>query len=220
MQIGLFGGTYNPVHLGHIKVAREIKEGFNLDRIYIIPSALPPHKEPGNMANAVDRLEMTRLAFSGEAGFSVSDVELKRSGPSYTIDTIRYFKSLLPEQTRLYWILGLDAFLEIDTWMSFETLFKLVPFIVLSRPGEGGGSINLVRKRLEKFICRHISDGYTFNELNLHFGHQTYCPIHCFDVTPIDISSTHIRNALKKKISIQCMVPEIVENYIKQKRLY
>jgi nicotinate-nucleotide adenylyltransferase len=220
MQIGLFGGTYNPVHLGHIQVAREIKDGFSLDRIYIIPSALPPHKEPGNMANAVDRLEMARLAFSGEAGFIVSDVELKRSGPSYTIDTLHYFKSLLPEQARLYWILGLDAFLEINTWMSFKELFKLVPFIVLSRPGEGGGSISCVRERLELFIHNHISGGYTFSEQDRHFSHRTYCPIHCFDVTPIDISSTHIRDALKENRSIQRMVPNIVENYLKHKRLY
>lgn len=172
------------------------------------------------MANAVDRLEMARLAFSGEAGFIVSDVELKRSGPSYTIDTLRYFKSLLPEQARLYCILGLDAFLEINTWMSFKALFKLMPFIVLSRPGKGGGSIRRVRKRLETFIQDHISDGYTFSEQTQHFSHRTYCPIHCFDVTPIDISSTHIRDALKENRSIQRMVPEIVENYIKHKRLY
>ncbi len=91
MRIGLFGGTFNPIHLGHIQVVHEVQEGFALERIILIPSALPPHKEPGGVADARDRMEMIRLAIADYPDFMVSDVELKRSGPSYTIDTVRHF---------------------------------------------------------------------------------------------------------------------------------
>ena len=132
-RIGLFGGTFNPIHLGHIQVVREVKAGFGLNKILIIPSALPPHKEPDGVVDAEDRLEMIRLAFSDDPNFVISDVELKRSGPSYTIDTVRHFKSISPENTKFYLIMGLDAFLEIDSWRSYNDLFLLIPFIVMSR---------------------------------------------------------------------------------------
>jgi len=138
-RIGLFGGTFNPIHLGHIQVIQEVKKGFGLDKIllnYLSVNSTPPKNRNG-LVDAGDRIEMIRLSFSTHPDFSVSDVELKRSGPSYTIDTVRHFKSILPEDTELVLILGLDAFLEIDTWKSYKDLFLLIPFIVMSRGTEG-----------------------------------------------------------------------------------
>ena len=92
MRIGLFGGTFDPIHIGHLRAATEVKQGFNLDQIVFIPAALPPHKTQEAVTDAADRLKMVELAVSGHTGFTVSDLELKRSGPSYSIDTIDHFK--------------------------------------------------------------------------------------------------------------------------------
>ena len=125
MRFGLFGGTYNPVHIGHLRAALEVKEGFSLDEVFLIPAALPPHKMPGEVADADDRLHMLSLALEDAPGLTISDVELKRSGPSYTIDTVQHFKRNAPDQFQIYLIMGMDAFLEIDTWKSYDELLLL-----------------------------------------------------------------------------------------------
>ena len=134
-KIGIFGGTFNPIHNGHLIVGRDVRRGFSLDIVCLIPAAVPPHKESKDVAKAEYRLAMTRLAVEGDLDFSVSDVELKRSGPSYTIDTIAHFESILPDDSELFFIVGMDAFLDIETWKSYKDLFQEVPFIVMSRPG-------------------------------------------------------------------------------------
>jgi nicotinate-nucleotide adenylyltransferase len=218
-HIGLFGGTFNPIHSGHIQVIQEVKKGFGLDKIYIIPSALPPHKEPDGLVDAGDRIEMIRLSFSNHPDFAVSDVELKRSGPSYTIDTIHHFKSILPEDAELFLILGLDAFLEIDTWKSYKSLFLLIPFIVMSR-STGENFRVFGRKTVEEYLKSKISEGYNLSASQLSYIHKEKQPVYVFDVTPVDISSTKIRNLIKKGSSIKSLVPEIVEAFIKSKGLY
>jgi len=220
MRIGLFGGTFNPIHNGHIQVVREVKEGFPLDKIYLIPSALPPHKGPDNVVDANERIEMIRLSFSNYSDFIVSDVELKRRGPSYTIDTVRYFKSSLPEETALYLILGLDAFFEIDTWKSYMDLFLLVPFIVMARTGAGRNHPALRRNALKDFLGSKIAEGYKFLVSKSCYVHDEKQPIFIFDVTPIDISSTKVRKCVASGGEIKSLVPEVVENFIKARGLY
>jgi nicotinate-nucleotide adenylyltransferase len=220
IRIGLFGGTFNPIHLGHVQVVQEVKSGFGLDQILIIPSALPPHKERDGVVDAEDRLEMIRLAFSDNPNFVISDVELKRSGPSYTIDTVRHFKSTSPENTELYLIVGLDAFLEIDTWKSYDDLFLLIPFIVMSRAINKENSAELKWKSLKNYLQSKISKGYTFSATQLSFIHDKMQPVCVFNVTPVDISSTTIRKRIKKGRSIKHLVPDIVEDFIKAKGLY
>ncbi len=219
-HIGLFGGTFNPIHLGHIQVIQEVKKGFGLDKIFIIPSALPPHKEPDGLVDAGDRVEMIRLSFSNHPDFAVSDIELKRSGPSYTIDTVRHFKSILPEDTRLFLILGLDAFLEIDTWKSYKDLFLLIPFIVMSRITSGEEVGVFERKTFENYLKSKISEGYNISDLQSSYIHEEKQPVFVFDVTPVDISSTKIRKLIKTGRPIKSLVPEIVEAFIKSKGLY
>lgn len=220
MRIGLFGGTFNPIHSGHIQVVQEVKQGFPLDKVYLIPSALPPHKEPDNVADANDRIEMIRLSFPDDSDFIVSDVELKRVGPSYTIDTVRHFKSSLPVETEVYLILGLDAFFEIDTWKSYMDLFSLVPFIVMARGGAGHNDTTVRRKAFKDFLWSKISRGYEPAASKSCYRHDVMQPIFIFDVTPIDISSTKIRRLIKSGGTIKSLVPEVVENFIKTRGLY
>ena len=160
MRIGLFGGTFNPIHIGHIQVAFKVKKSISLNKVLFIPSALPPHKEPGNVVDVGDRLEMINLSLSPYPDFVISDVELKRPGPSYTIDTVRHFKSAPGEDATHYLILGSDAFLEIDTWKSYADLFLMVPFIVVMRTCEGHDAVSrwraledFLKSRVEIFTC-------------------------------------------------------------------
>lgn len=216
MRIGLFGGTFNPIHFGHIHVSKEIKETFPLDQIVMIPSAIPPHKKQREIAGAQDRLMMTQLAVSRLKGYLVSDIEIRRAGPSYTIDTIRHFKRTLSAEDEPFLILGMDAFLEIDTWMSYKDLFDELPLIVMSRPGTGHIGV----PKLAAYIQLHISEEYCFDKRGRCFCHPAKQPVHLADVAPYEISSTRIREAVRKRISLRNMVPEPVEHYIRSKGLY
>lgn len=219
MRIGLFGGTFNPVHRGHLQVAGEIKSAFSLERLYIIPAAQPPHKKASGVANAADRLEMVRRAFENLDGYVVSDVEIKRSGPSYTIDTFHYFRSVLPGDASLFLVLGLDAFLEIETWMFFQELLTLLPLIVMTRPGcrtEGLPE----RAAFEKYLFERISREYRFAMDQNCYVHPHNQPIHLSAVTPLEISATVVRECVKNGRSIRPLVPEAVADYINEKGLY
>jgi nicotinate-nucleotide adenylyltransferase len=220
MRIGLLGGTFNPIHLGHLRAAVEVKEGFSLNEIYLIPCAIPPHRKSGHVAGATDRFEMTRLATSNTPGFSASDVELKRSGPSYTIDTILHFKSVLPKDTELYFILGLDAFLEIDTWKSYMDFFPLIPFIILTRPYARQIDPELRQQKIQDFIKSRISAGYKYDSSQSGFVHLEMEPLFLFNVTPLEISSSAIRSLIKRRRSIKFLLPDEVIDFIKTKRLY
>ena len=219
-RIGLFGGTFNPIHMGHVQVIREVKEGFDLDKIFLIPSALPPHKETAGIIDGLDRIEMIRLAFSDDSDFVVSDVELKRSGFSYTIDTVRHFKSILHENTKLFFIVGLDAFLEVDTWKSYKDLLLLIPFIVMSRAATGQRDTVLQWKNLGSYIKSRISNRYKHSASRSCYIHDVKQPVFLFEVTPVDISSTEIREHIRKGRTIKSLVPKIVEDLIKTKGLY
>ena len=220
MRIGLFGGTYNPIHLGHLRAAVEVKEGFSLDEIYLIPCAIPPHKKSGHVAGARERYKMARITTSNTPGFFASDVELKRSGPSYTIDSILHFKSVLQKNTELYFILGLDAFLEIDTWKSYMDLFPLIPFIILTRPHAGQIDPDLRQQKIEDFIKSKISAGYKYDSSQSGFIHLEMEPVFLFDVTSLEISSSAIRNLIKRRRSIRYLVPDEIIDFIKTKGLY
>ncbi len=219
-KIGLFGGTFNPIHLGHLTVARDVREGFGLDKIWLIPSALPPHKKEKQIAEASDRLEMIRIAIADNPNLSVSDVELKRSGPSYTIDTVEYFKAIVPKETQLYFIVGVDAFLDIELWKSFRELFQVIPFIVMSRPGAMDGELEKKEKTLNDLLVTKVSPGYHFDSGKNAFFHPDQQPVFLFEVTPVDISATMVRTDRSKGRTIASLVPEKVKEYIESKGLY
>jgi nicotinate-nucleotide adenylyltransferase len=220
-RIGLFGGTFNPLHNGHLQVAGDVRNGFELDHVLLIPAAVPPHKEMETVVSADDRLAMIRLAIGEDPMFRVSDVELKRNGPSYTIDTVNYFKSSYPKNASLFFILGLDAFLEIESWKSFRALFDAISMIVMSRAGMGkiqGWCRPQVE--MEKLLYLRISNRYRFDERRSAFLHPEKPPVFLFDVKPCAISSTTVRYRVKHGFSIKSWVPESVGCYIKSKGLY
>jgi nicotinate-nucleotide adenylyltransferase len=209
--MALFGGTFNPIHLGHLRGAEEIRESFGLEDVVFIPAAIPPHKEMKGILDASHRLEMTRLATSTNPCFSISDIELRRTGKSYSIDTIRYFRKT--HKGPLFFILGADAFLEIETWKEFPSLFSLCHFVVMVRPGsQGKGNAHELPGGLVPFF-RYDPSGETWIHIS---GHCLYLK----EITSFDISSTKIRELTDREASIRYLVPTEVEAYIKGKRLY
>jgi nicotinate-nucleotide adenylyltransferase len=220
MRFGLFGGTFNPVHLGHLRAALEVKEGFGLEEIFLIPAALPPHKIAGAVADAGDRLHMLNLALEDTAGLTVSDVELKRSGPSYTIDTVKHFKSALPEKSEIYLVMGLDAFLEIDSWKSYEELLEQVPIIVINRPKKDRRLSSVEWELMDDYLKSSIPGNYKFSELQSCYLAGDKQPIYIFEVTALDISSTGIRSLINEGRSIAYLVPRKAAEFITSRGLY
>jgi len=236
MKVGLFGGTFNPIHFGHLEAVAQVRKNFALDRIYLIPSAIPPHKSPEGIADAQDRLEMTRIAVSEypiiKDCVTVSDIELRRSGPSYTIDTVCHFKAILPD-AELFFIAGLDAFLETNSWKSCMKLFRKISFIVMPRAGYAGD----IREAVKTYLHTCISEGYRFQDeprsgAKIRNGiaapqcgaecyiHSEMQPVYISSVCLPDISSTEIRRRIKAGQPVRQMIPEPVENFIKTKGLF
>lgn len=220
MHIGLFGGTFNPVHIGHLRAALEVVEKFPLDECYLVPSATPPHKAAGDMVDANIRYDMICRAVAGQAVLKVSDIELMRAGPSYTVDTIRLFREKLPKSDRLYLIVGLDAFLELDTWKSYRTLLKSVAFIVMSRPERGLERSSERWRTLNDFLCHVISEEYTGSEERSVFSHPQLMPVHVINVTMLDISSSKIRELIRSGCSVRYLLPAEVLDIVRSRGLY
>ncbi len=209
MRIGLFGGTFDPVHLGHLRTVLEVREVLGLERVYLIPSATPPHKVTRPVSDPALRLEMLRAAVAGDDGFMVSDVELRRAGPSYTIDTVRQFEADLGHPPHL--IMGLDAFLELDTWKSYLDLVARVSLVVMLRPaGDGAAGVDGM-DGIRRFVDDRIAPGYRFSPGRLRFDHPGRAPIRLMHVTALGISSTRIRDLVRQGKSIRFLVPDPVE---------
>ena len=214
MRIGLFGGTFNPIHFGHLRAAEEVFDGFDMHHLYFIPSALPPHKDWEKVASAADRLEMTKLALTDHPGFLLSDAELQRCGPSFTIDTVNEFKDRLGADTEIYLVMGMDAFLEIDTWKSYRQLLALLPIVVMTRP------CSAEKKHMSEFIRSKISASYRFSEAEGAYLQDQLPQIFLFDISMLDISGTKIRHLVKQGCSIRFLVPPQVEAYIFERGIY
>ena len=220
MRIGLFGGTFNPIHNGHLRAALEVKNGFHLDQIYFIPAAVPPHKTSDIVTSADDRLHMINLAIADISGITVADIELRRPGPSYTIDTVRHFKQTLKKGSRIFLMLGLDAFLEIHTWKSYKELLEQIAFIVIARPAKAYPKAQQGRKILEDYFKSALSADYELSARGDYYTAKGKQPIHFCDVITPDISSTVIREKVKQKQAIENWVPPQVAKYIQLKGLY
>lgn len=222
-RLGLFGGTFDPIHRAHVTVAREVQEVLNLDHICLIPSAHPPHKNQAAVADAAHRMAMVRLAIAGEPSWRVSDLELQRPGPSYTIDTVRQFRSCLGAETRIFLIVGMDAFMEIDTWFTFKKIFHHCELVVMSRPQSNGVGATEMPAQMAQFLKTIIDTGYRRDPQGPHLRythpHQLrpvyYCP-----VTALDVSSTRVRRSIQERPwQVDELDPAVVA-YIHQKRLY
>src|SRR3972149_5224358 len=220
MSIGVLGGTFNPIHFGHLRVAEEVREEFNLRKIIFVPSAQPPHKSPENIISSNYRKVMAEIAIEGNRFFEISEIEINREGYSYTIDTIHDFKKKYNED--IYLISGVDTFSEFSTWRSVEELVKSCHFIVASRPGEN--LENLVNVLSNTVTKRFPSVVFTYEGIR---GKCSVFNISCssykmfsLETTGLDISATAIRKKISEGKSIKYLVPDAVEEYIKEKRLY
>lgn len=212
-MIGIFGGTFNPIHLAHLRVAEEAREQLRLDRVLFVPSATPPHKGADHLAAAAHRLAMVRRAVAGNPAFRVSSVEIDRPGRSYSIDTVRLLRERVPRGTRFVFLLGVDAFREIDTWKEYRTLFTLADFAVLSRPPQPRGA----RRALVPVAARkHFCYGPDRETL----VHTSGTRIFFLTVTALDVSASDIRRRLQRGQSVRYLLPVPVERYIRAHRLY
>jgi nicotinate-nucleotide adenylyltransferase len=213
MKIGLFGGTFDPIHWGHLRSAEEVRESFSLDRVLFIPTSIPPHKKRQPTTTARQRLEMVRLAIAKNSAFGISTIELARPGKSYSIDTIRHFFKTRGRRDSLYFILGLDAFRLIGSWKDFEEIFPLCHLIVTSRPGRSNSlSLDGMPVAVRRLFC------YDFGKKS--YRHQSGRRLFFFRITDIAISASDIRERIKEGRSIRYLVPLEVEAYIKKKGLY
>ena len=197
-RIGIYGGTFSPPHNGHLQAARAFMEQMWLDFLYVIPAAIPPHKQMQTPVSVDDRLEMCRLAFSGMEGVYVSDIEARRGGRSYTVDTLR---ELCGEDRRLFLLCGTDMMLTLDQWREPEEIFRLCYPVYIRREDD---------RSLDQKIIEKIAD-----------YQQKYGKVVRRIVTdPIELSSEQIRARLKEEQSISSLVPAAVEKYIRDKHLY
>jgi len=211
MRIALFGGSFNPIHLGHLRAAEEDREAMGLDLIYFVPAASPPHKPPIGLAPAEHRLEMVRLATKGNRYFMVSDIEVRRGGSSFTIDTVRYFRSTMRAQPGLYLIMGGDQFAELDTWKDADELTQLCNIIVHTRVSDKQPDAELPVVMVSRFGYAKGDECYV---------HPTGHSLRFVNTTFFPISATLIRHKLAAGQSIRYLVPTDVADYIERHSPY
>lgn len=212
-RLGLFGGTFNPIHYGHLRSAEEVAEALGFWQVWFIPAAFPPHKAPADVTPFEVRLTMTRLAVGRHPRLAVSDLEGRRPGKSYSIETLRHLRKEFGPDRELYFILGLDAILEISSWKDYRELFTLSHFVVLDRPGYDREQLGEVLQRQVHPDFRPLSSGEGFEHPS---GHRVL-----FQATTLmDISATRIRKLVRQGSSIRYLLPERVRRFILTQRLY
>lgn len=199
MRIGIFGGTFDPPHNGHYKYACEAMEKLRLDRLIVIPASIPPHKANQGVSDGADRLKMTEMLFIDDWRVEVSDMELNRQGKSYTVDTVKELSKKYPDD-ELYFLMGSDMLLCFHMWKDPEEIIKYVRIGAVTRCGE------VEKKELEEYAQKHFPES---------IDRFLFC-----DFEPVELSSTQVRNAVKKGESINSMVNSQIEAYIKEKGLY
>jgi nicotinate-nucleotide adenylyltransferase len=197
-RIGILGGTFNPIHLGHLLMAQDAVEQVKLDGVKFIPSAAPPHKTVNQLASERDRLHMVKLAIRGYTGFEVDDIEIRRGGVSYTVDTLTELRRRNP-RADLYFIIGADSLRELHLWREVERLVTLCTFVTVPRPCFEPKP--MVDPRL---------DAPTRRRLRQHVLRGHAC----------DIASRDIRARVASGRSIRYLVPDVVYQYIRRRRLY
>jgi nicotinate-nucleotide adenylyltransferase len=209
MRVGLFGGTFDPVHNGHLRVAEEVREHFCLEKLYFIPALAQPLKQHIKVTPAADRMKMVEMATRSNKFFHASPVEIRRGGLSYSIETIKTFTARHDE---VYFLVGLDAFFEMEQWKNYRQIFEETHLVILVRPVHVRVSYADLFPPDVKADVKGIDD--------TAYEHSSGKRIFFQRVTQLDVSSTMIRQLARKGASIKYLVPCAVERYIKQGGLY
>jgi nicotinate-nucleotide adenylyltransferase len=213
MKWGLFGGTFDPIHYGHLRGAEEMLEIFKLNRIIFVPSSRPPHKLEGEITSFYHREQMIRLAIEGNVNFSFSEVENLRAGKSYSVETVEYILAKYLENLELYFIVGQDAFQAITTWKDWEKLLLLCNFAVMTRPGYED-------VKLDKILPQDFAARFSYDKKIDGFKGPTGHAIYFRHVSFLDISSSRIREMIKANKSARYLMPDAVRQYILKNSLY
>ena len=195
-RLGIMGGTFDPIHYGHLLMAEEARQAFVLDHIVFVPNGRPAHKKAYAVSSPEDRYAMTLLATASNPHFQCSRMEIERPGPSYTIDTLRAFRAAYPDLDALYFITGADAVLEILSWHEYGRLIEECRFIAVTRPG-------FDLKQMRDVVSAEFLDRISF-----------------LPIPALEISSTDIRRRVREGRSVKYLTPEVVEDYVRQNGLY
>jgi nicotinate-nucleotide adenylyltransferase len=209
------GGTFNPVHLGHLRAAEEMAERFALNEVVFVPAAHPPHKGRDELASFEDRLAMLRLAVGDRPLFTVSDVESRLPGPSYTVNTLKAASAELGSDGELFFLVGYDSFRTVAQWRDHLELFRLASFMVFRRPGLRGGRAAMGRL-LEDALARPSR----WASESESFFVDGFKPIHYYQGCRLEISSTDLRRRLTEGLSVRYLVPDLVVDFIAGRGLY
>lgn len=213
-RICLFGGTFDPVHLGHVRAAAEVASIFTLDKVMFIPSHIPPHKAGAVIAPAEDRLAMVELACREDLRFVASDMEVRAERTSYSVLTVSQVRETYP-RARVFFLIGIDAFLEIGTWREYRRLFELCSFIVMSRPGcDLSRTASALDGELAALTAPVTGEGKPAPETESSFR------VFPVSIRPQAISSTDIRERVRTGRSVDGLVPPLVLEYIERRDLY
>jgi nicotinate-nucleotide adenylyltransferase len=224
MNLALFGGTFDPIHRGHLKVARAAAERFGLKQVWFVPADIPPHKQKVPISSYYHRFAMTALALTGEKDFVPSLLESPADGsgaerkPSYTLDTVRRARKLLGKSARIFFLIGIDAFKEIDKWHEPEALLQECEFIVAARPGYALADVASALPAglrpnpavMKLFRKQQIEGPLVLPGATLHLLPETH----------ENISATQIRAAAERGAALKKLVPDGVAEYIQKQHLY
>lgn len=210
--LGLFGGTFDPVHYGHLRLAEEARNQLQLAAVRWIPAGQPAHR-PLPQTTPAQRLDMVRLAIAGHPGFQLDDTEARTDQPSYTVHTLQRLRSELGATQSLVLLLGADAFLSLTTWHRWQELFSLAHLAIATRPGSSLAPASLPQSLAAEYIARHSSSATALI-------HQPAGRILPFTITPLDIAATRLRQTFNQGGSNRYLLPEPVLDYISRNTLY
>lgn len=214
--LGIFGGTFDPIHLGHLRAAEQVVELLGLERMLFVPSAQPPHKQGGALAPAALRLEWVRRAVAGNERFEVDALELERSGPSYSVDTVREIGGRVAPQRPVF-VVGCDALAELGSWREPEAIVRLAHLAVMARPGAGAGGPAPLRRLFPPALAAAFSFDAGGASAR-HEGGETWA---CWvPIDPLGISATDVRARLRAGRSVRYLVPEAIHGDLARSRVY
>ena len=211
MRIGILGGTFNPVHFGHLHIAEEVQAACGLDQVWFLPTCHPPHKQLAADVPFSDRLAMVEAALGGAADFYANDIEGQRGGTSYSVETLEQLRQQYPRH-QFYFIMGLDSFQDIASWKNYPRLFELTHLVVTARPGFAGS--------LSQLLPVAIEDSFCYDAVSKKLTHAAGFTVIEVPHTCRDISSTDIRQKLAAQEPVDTLVPAAVIEYIAKHLLY